>query len=706
MDNHREAYREEAYELLLELEEALLELEETPEDVDLISRVFRAMHTIKGSGAMFGFDDIAAFTHEIETVFDLVREGKIPVTKDIVDMTLSARDQIRAMVDGNQADETEKENILQAFRKLLPDKEQTGDAEAKQKGKQEPATGKQESVVTYRVRFRPEPDILASGTNPILLLDELRDLGPHQVTAQTRDIPPLEDLEPESCYLYWDIILTTADGINAIKDVFIFVEDACELKIKIIDEEGLLDEDADYKRLGDILIERGDISTEDIKKALGEQKRIGDLLKEHGAADEEVIESALTEQQHIRKVREEKQKAAAAANIRVAADKLDTLVALVGELVTVQASLSQKASMKEDSELITIAEQVESLTSELRDNTMNIRMLPIGTTFSKFKRLVRDLSNELGKEIIMTTEGGETELDKTVIERLNDPLVHIIRNSIDHGIEPPDIRKASGKSSKGVVSLTALHSGAYVLIKISDDGAGLDPDIIRAKSVEKGLIGENDELSESELFAQIFAPGFTTAKLVTDVSGRGVGMDVVKRGIDALRGSIEIESKKGIGTTVTLKLPLTLAIIDGLLVELGRDHYVIPLALVEECIELSREDVVRSNGRRIANVRGEMVPYILLRELFGMEGEPPEIEQIAITEVDGGRFGLVVDRVIGEHQTVIKGLGKVYRDADEFSGATILADGSVALILDVHRVLQTATLSYSRSPPGEGCCVT
>jgi two-component system chemotaxis sensor kinase CheA len=689
MDNHREAYREEAYELLLELETALLELEETPKDADIISRVFRAMHTIKGSGAMFGFDDIAAFTHEIETVFDLVREGNISVTKDLVDMTLSARDQIKTMLDGDQTDETAKESILQAFRKLLPDKGQTGDADAEQKGNQEPATDNQESVVTYRIRFRPNSDIFASGTNPILLLDELKALGPHQVTAQTNNIPPLENLNPESCYLYWDIILTTADGINAIKDVFIFVEDECELEIEIIDEEGPLDEDTGYKRLGEILIDRGDISTEDIKEALGVQKRIGDVLKEHGAVDEGIVESALAEQQHVRKVCEEKQKEAAASSIRVAADKLDTLVDLVGELVTVQASLSQIASIKEDSELLSIAEQVESLTGELRDNTMSIRMLPIGTTFSKFKRLVRDLSNELGKEIIMTTEGGETELDKTVIERLNDPLVHIIRNSIDHGIEPPDTRKASGKSSKGVVSLAALHSGAHVLIKISDDGAGLDPDIIRAKSVEKGLIGENEELSESELFAQIFAPGFTTAKLVTNVSGRGVGMDVVKRGIDALRGSIEIESKKGIGTTVTLKLPLTLAIIDGLLVELGQDHYVIPLAVVEECIELSREDVAKSNGRRIANVRGEMVPYILLRELLGMEEEPPEIEQIVITEVEGGRFGLVVDRVIGEHQTVIKGLGKVYRDADEFSGATILADGSVALILDVHRVLQT-----------------
>ncbi len=697
MDKHREVYREEAYELLLELETALLELEETPDDQNLIGRVFRAMHTIKGSGAMFGFDDIVAFTHEIETVFDRVREGRIPVTKDLVDLTLLACDQVKKMVDGDQIDESAKENILEAFRKMLPDKGQMEetDPELREISHEQPETPSPKSQiqsVTYRIRFRPNPEIFATGTNPILLLDELRALGTHQVKGQTKDIPSLKDLNPEFCYLYWDIILTTTEGINAIKDVFIFVEDECELRIDIIDEEEELQGDSDYKRLGEILVERGDLSADELRKALSDQKRLGEVLEETGVIEEGVVDSALAEQQRVRQARQTRQEKALASSIRVAADKLDTLVDLVGELVTVQASLSQKASTQKDAELVSISEEVERLTAELRDNTMGIRMMPIGTTFSKFKRLVRDLSSELGKEVVLTTDGSETELDKTVIERLNDPLVHIIRNSIDHGIEPPEIRQAGGKDRQGTVRLSAVHSGAHVLIKISDDGKGLDPEVIRAKAVEKGLISPGAELLESEIFSQIFAPGFSTAKEVTDVSGRGVGMDVVKRGIEALRGFIEIASGKDLGTTITLKLPLTLAIIDGLLVQIEKAHFVLPLSSVEECVELTHEDAKNTNGRHIMKVRDEFVPYVPLRELFGINGDKPLIEQIVIAELDDHRIGFVVDQIVGEHQTVIKNLGKVYKDAKGFSGATILADGTVALILDANGLSEVAMM--------------
>ncbi len=693
MDKHRETYREEAYELLSELESALLELEESPDDPNLVGRVFRAMHTIKGSGAMFGFDDIVAFTHEIETVFDLVRSGKIAVTKNLVDMTLSARDQIRTMIDGDQADETAKQTILQAFRKLLPDKGQLNETIEEGSAIHNPQSKTQDPTVTYRIRFRPYPDIFASGTNPILLLDELRALGPNYITARTRDIPPLEDLEPESCYLFWDIILTTSNGVNAIKDVFIFVEDQCELRIDVIDKCGLVDEDADYKRLGDILVEKGDVTAEDIKKVLGAQKRIGELLVESGVTDEEAIKAALAEQQMVRQVRESCQgKKALASSIRVASDKLDILVDLVGELVTVQASLSQKASVQEDPELLSIAEKVERLTADLRDNTMGIRMMPIGSTFSKFKRLVRDLSNELGKKVDLITEGSETELDKTVIERLNDPLVHIIRNSLDHGIEPPEARQAAGKPRQGTVRLAAEHSGAHVLIRISDDGKGLDPEVIFQKAVEKGLVSPDAELTDSEIFALILAPGFSTAATVTDVSGRGVGMDVVKRSIEALRGFLEIESEKGLGTTITLKLPLTLAIIDGLLVQIGKTHFVIPLSSVDECVELARENVQDAHGRHIMKLRDEIIPYVPLREMFRINGGRPAIEQIVVVELNGYRIGFVVDQIIGEHQTVIKNLGKVYQNAQGFSGATILADGTVALILDVNGLLDVARM--------------
>ena len=331
---------------------------------------------------------------------------------------------------------------------------------------------------------------------------------------------------------------------------------------------------------------------------------------------------------------------------------------------------------------------MERLTAELRDNTMSIRMLPIGATFSRFERLVRDLSTELGKEIILNTEGAETELDKTVIEKLNDPLIHIIRNSIDHGIEMPEARKAAGKPEQGTVHLSAEHSGANVFIRISDDGAGLDAEAIRAKAVEKGLIASDVVLSEKEIFSLTLMPGFSMAKNITNVSGRGVGMDVVKKGIDALHGTIEIVSKKGIGTTITLKLPLTMAIIDGLLVQIEDVHYIMPLAAIEECVELTRDDVASAHGKHIARIRGEIVPYIRLREMFMHGGIAPAIEQIVTARIDGGRVGFVVDQVVGQHQTVIKSMSRMYRDIEYMSGATILGDGNVALILDLPKLAQ------------------
>jgi two-component system chemotaxis sensor kinase CheA len=457
-------------------------------------------------------------------------------------------------------------------------------------------------------------------------------------------------------------------------------------------DDGSMEVEGDYKKLGEILVERGDISREDMEKVLSLQKRFGELAMATGIVTSDEVQSALVEQQHVKEVRQERQVqqggADAATSIRVPADKLDALVNLVGELVTVQARLSQTALSKRDADLVNIAEEVERLSAELRDNALNIRMLPIGSTFSKFKRLVRDLSNELGKEMELTTEGAETELDKTVIERLNDPLVHLIRNSIDHGIEGPEERMAAGKPRSGKVHLTAVHSGDSVLISIIDDGAGLDKEAIRAKAVERGLIQPNAELSDKEIFSQIFAPGFSTAKKVTSVSGRGVGMDVVKRAIDALRGSIDITSVRGTGTTITVRIPLTLAIIESLLVKIGPDCFVLPLSLVNECVELTKKQVEESCGRNLANVRGHLVPYVPLRRHFAMPGDAPAIQQIVITEVDGFRIGFVVDHVIGEHQTVIKSLGRAYKNVEGVSGATILGDGSVALILDIPHLMR------------------
>ena len=688
-EQHIAAYREEATELLAELETSLLELEETPQDQDLINRVFRAMHTIKGSGAMFGFDDIARFTHEVETVFDQVRNGKMEVTRTLLDLTLQARDQISTMLaasgGGPPADNATGERIIAGLQQLQPQSAKPAPIVEELIKADDAADATPRS---YRIRFRPLPEIMLGGTNPVALLNELRELGSCEVVCHLDAVPALDSLVPEHCFFYWDIVLTTTRGSEAIKDVFIFVEDDCELSINLIDDGSSPDADPAYKKLGDILVERGDLSPVEMQKILSMQKRFGEILIEQGLVPASKVQSALAEQQQVKQVRQERSSTAgpaaaeAALSIRVPADRLDHLVNLVGELVTVQAHLTQIAATRNDNDITTVAEEVERLISELRDTTLTMRMLPIGSTFSKFKRLVRDLSAELGKEIDLETSGADTELDKTVIEKLNDPLVHLIRNSIDHGIEMPDVRKAGGKPSKGIVHLAAQHSGDSVLVTIRDDGAGLDKERIKAKAIERGLITPASELTDKEIFNLIFAPGFSTAQKVTSVSGRGVGMDVVKKAIEALRGTIDIDSTCGKGSVITLKIPLTLAIIETLLVRINQSFFVLPLSIVEECVELTRADVEATHGRHLANVRGELTPYIKLREQFAITDSQPDIEQIVILSVGGKRVGFVVDDVVGEHQTVIKTLGKLYRDVRGISGATILGDGTVALILD------------------------
>lgn len=689
-DNFVQAFKDEARELLGDLEEALLEMEETPEDLAVVGRVFRTMHTIKGSGAMFGFDDIASFTHSIETVYDLVRNGNLPVTKELVTLSLSARDRILAMLEaaesGSAVDETLNEQVIVGFRQLLPTlPPRTGyDGAAAEEMVQDAAS------LTYRIRLRPDPGILGSGINPLCLLRELKEFGPCTIVAHTSAIPQLDAFDPEQCRLFWDIILSTTAGKDAIDDVFMFAADDCEVTITVIDDGSGQDDGGGYKRLGEILIERGDLTLEQMDELLGRQKRIGELAVEAGLVDTAAVASALLEQRHVKEVRQERQPQES-SSIRVTAEKLDMLVNLVGELVTVQARLSTVAQeLRKHAELVSVAEEIERLTADLRDNALDIRMLPIGATFSKFKRLVRDLSGELGKVIDLTTEGAETELDKTVIEKLNDPLVHIIRNSIDHGIETPEQRLAKGKPKAGSIHLSAVHSGDSVLITIRDDGAGLNLEGIRAKAVERKIIHANAELSEKEIFGLIFAPGFSTAAKITSVSGRGVGMDVVKQAIESLRGTIDVKSEVDRGTSITLRIPLTLAIIESLLVQIGKDRFVLPLSMVDECIQLTAQEIEMSHGRDILLVREQLVPYVPLRRMFAIGETPPAIQQVVICQLEGRRVGLAVDRVIGEHQTVIKSLGRMYQKVDGMSGATILGDGSVALILDVPAILQAA----------------
>ena len=687
MSRLADTFRDEAAELLQELEAALLALEESPRESALVDRVFRALHTLKGAAGLVGFDSVMALCHAAETVFEQIRSGDRAIDRALVDLALATEDQLRLLVDaefgGPSADTERTAALLDAYRQDEP-RQLNADA-----GPFVSATRRQ---FTYRIRFRPAPNILHQGLQPQLLLHELARLGEALIVAQCDRIPPLDKLQPEECHVYWDVILTTGEDENAIRDVFIFVEDDCELSIDLIDADGLLDDDADYKRLGEILVERGDLPREVLDELLHEKKRLGEMLIETGRVDPSQVEAALAEQERVQRLRRERQVLEATDSIRVKSERLDKLVNLVGELVTVQARLAQIAAFTPETELFGVSEEIERLIWELRDQVLNIRMLPIGGTFSRFKRLVRDLGQELGKDVILVTEGGETELDKTVIERLGDPLVHLIRNSIDHGIETPTARKASGKPLKGRITLSAEHSGANVLITVADDGAGLDRGRILARALERGVVAPQAEPSDRDLYNLIFLPGFSTAEQISSVSGRGVGMDVVRQAVETLRGSIEVASVAGEGTRFVIKLPLTLAIIDGLRVAVGGEQFILPLADVEECIELTDADVAASHGRNLVRVRGEIVSYVPLRQAFSIQGGRPPIEQVVIARLDSGRVGFAVDQVIGENQTVIKNLGRFYQNLRGISGATILGDGRVALILDLPQLAVQAEL--------------
>lgn len=693
-DRFMASFRIEAKELLEELETSLLELELAPSDSETIGRVFRAMHTIKGLGSSFGFERVSCFAHEVENVFDLVRNGRLSVDKGLIDLTLQARDWISAALDG-KGDEAETQGLtlIEAFRKVLKN---AIDAAPMAGGvpcdmvRTEPAARK----IICRLRFRPTAEIFSMGPDPMSLLNELRQLGECSVTAHVHDIPPLESLDPEKCYTYWDVLLITAQGINAVRDVFIFLEDSSEVAIDILYEYEGPELEPTCRKLGQILVERGDLTTEDVALCLAKQRRLGEIALQEGLLSPSHVESALLEQEVIQAAHVSGKGHEADSSLRVPSEKLDKLVDLVGELVTASARLNRLTGSDHDHRFGVVAEEIERLTDELRDTTLNIRMVPIGETFGKYRRVVRDLSRELGKEVELITTGEETELDKTVIGKLNDPLLHIIRNSIDHGIEAPDIRQAAGKGRQGIVVLTAAHCMDSVVITIQDDGAGLDTQAIRSAAVRQGLIKPETELTEKELFSLVFAPGFSTARKVTGVSGRGVGMDVVKRAIDGLRGTIEISSRQGAGTVITIRMPLTLAIIESLLVKIGAGSFVLPLSSVEECVE---HVVDGSRTTHLADVRGSLVPYIPLRERFAVSDEPPEIQQIVVVRVDDERIGIVVDTVIGEHQAVIKSLGRACRDVKGVSGATILGDGTVALILDVAAIAAAEKDIYGKS---------
>lgn len=721
LEQINEIFFEEASELLESLEGHLLSLEQNPDNPEIISAVFRVMHTIKGSSGMFGFDAISSFTHEVESTFDAVRNGSAPVTPQLISLTLKARDHIMDMLKGN-VDKEESAALIQEFKDFMSayptsnkdqgsEKKETETNTTTSEQKELPDSKQDEAPVlqtnvestqqiacaeqtTWRISFTPSPDILQNGTRPSLMIKELTDMGTATVLFFTRQIPPLSEIEPTTCYVSWDIILTTCKSREEIQDVFIFLDKSSVIKIdKIdIDIEG-------NNRIGQILIDRKHISQSALEEILSQRKPIGQLLVEKNLISNESLQSALAEQTHIKNVAKTKnteslqtsQLNSSSQNvtqqsIRVNSEKLDQLIDLVGELVTFNARLGEFSTRENNPALMTLSEQSERLILALRDSAMDMRMLPIGTIFTHFRRLVHDLASDMHKDIELITEGAETELDKTVIEKLNDPLIHMIRNSVDHGIESKEERLSKGKPAQGIVKLIAQHVGAFVLIIISDDGAGLDKEKIYKKAIDKNLIAPGTEISDSDIYRMIFLPGFSTSEKVTAVSGRGVGMDVVKKDITALGGTISIETQQGKGTDFILKIPLTLAIIEGMLVQIGNSIFVIPLTNIQECMEFSPADGDEDKICSHIDARGEFLPYINLRRWFEIDDPLPLSQQVVIVNDQDSKLGVVVDRVIGNHQTVIKPLGALYRNVEGLSGATILGDGSVALILDIFKL--------------------
>lgn len=640
-------FRTEAAELLEQIEAGLLDLNVNLGDKDQVDAVFRGLHTLKGSGAMFGFEALAAFTHHCETAFDRVRKGEVPATHALVTAVLEAKDHMRALVETPTGDyEAVSEALLANLRRAVD-------------GSGDPATtpaAAGPAQTLFKIRFSLPQNAMANGTNPLPLLDELRDLGTCRIVADRSAIPALDELVPTDLHISWDVELLTTEPRSAIDDVFIFVMDDMELKV----EEIAVPAQA--------------------PAATAPATPVAATIAVETAAPVPATTAAAAP---AAAAPADAKAAKANENVRVPAEKLDELMDRVGELVIAQSRLSQLAGGSGDLTLRAVSEDVERLSGELRDTMMVLRMVPVTHLFSRFRRLVHDLANETGKRIELITEGETTEVDKSVIERLADPLVHLVRNSCDHGLETPEDRIAAGKTEAGHIHLSARQQAGEVIITIKDDGRGINKDRVRAKAESSGLIAANASLTDQELYQLIFQPGFSTASQVTNLSGRGVGMDVVKRTIDALRGTINVVSRPGEGSEISLAIPLTLAIIDGLLVRVGNGRYVIPLSAVEECLELSIEEDMRSRGRSFISLRDSLVPFLRLRDLFRTNTAPDPFQKVVVISTGSERVGLVVDQIIGDHQTVIKGMSKLHHDVATFSGATILGDGDVALILDV-----------------------
>ena len=703
----QDAFFEEAAEHLAAVEEGLLQLEQHPNDLDLLNKIFRSAHSIKGTAGMFGFAAVAQFTHKMETLLDLLRNGQKAGSPAVTDLLLKSTDCLKTLIESAQTGSGIDEETVQRLTADL--------AGASASDAQPAAAPAQPSRAdrTYTITWTPPDWLFQRGLDPLQIMKELNDLGRlAKVVLNTSRLPDLSDLDPERCYLSWEILLTTGKDRKVVEAVFEFVREDSVLSIEECETSSVKPishsdvsvsrdtndeqcvEDGEPTPLGEILVESGALSRDTLDKALAQQKRVGEILVEQKVVTPQQVELALQKQRQQETAVQAKK--SDATSIRVDTDKIDKLINLVGELVITQSMLSDLGSRFEMRQLPVLLErmaQLERNTREIQERVMGIRMLPIGTAFNRFPRLVRDLSAKAGKKIQLVLSGEETELDKTVIESINDPLTHLVRNSADHGLELPEERLDNNKPEIGTIRLNACHEGGSICITVEDDGRGLNREKIIAKAVKQGLIAEHEKLSDDQIWALIFKPGFSTAEKVTDISGRGVGMDVVKRNIESLGGTVSIKTTTGQGTTFTLKLPLTLAIIEGMTVRVGKETYIVPLLSILESIQPKQGSVKTVVGRgELINVRGSYLPVIRLHEVFALQPEHTEPTKgiLLILETEGERVAIMVDEILGQQQVVIKSMEQNFRKVEGIAGATILGNGTVGLILDVRGLLEIA----------------
>ncbi len=704
LDSAQQGYLTECNELLVEMEGALLRLEGDPENGDLINAVFRAAHTIKGTGGVFGFDDVVEFTHVVENALDTIRSGELKINSELVALFLSLRDQMEIVVEHAVNGETlsgevkkQNDDLLASLVALtggsIEEKEEGSDEKISSEESDDGAGCSENENWHLSVRF--SKDALRDGMDPLSILRYLSGMGDIKQVITVFDKDEEEELSPIDCHLGLEIALFSGEEKETIESAFEFVREDCLVHIlpprakikRYIEMINALPEDD--KKIGELLVSCGALTKSELEGVIDEQTEhrfspaagnsqvLGEIVTEKGMVQKEVVEAAAEKQQRVRSLN------SSAKTIRVDSEKLDTLVNLVGEMVIAGAGTDLIARRLGDDSLVESMSVMSRLVEEIRDSALHLRMVQIGETFNRFNRVVRDVSKELGKDIRLEIAGAETELDKTVVEKIGDPLMHLVRNAMDHGIEPADIRVAAGKPAQGLLKLNAYHDSGSIVIEVEDDGAGLKRDAILAKAIEKGIVANGQVLTDQEIYRLIFEPGFSTAEQVTNLSGRGVGMDVVKKNIEALRGLVDIESEVGIGSKIVIRMPLTLAIIDGFLVGVGHSSYVIPLDMVLECVELSDAERIEARKQSYINLRDEVLPLMRLRDSFNIKGENSGRENIVVVQCGGLKAGLIVDELRGEFQTVIKPLGRIFQGLKGISGSTILGSGEVAVILDV-----------------------